>query len=322
MLRIVLALQLCLACWFATSSRVHAFVLPLPSSEPTTTALHMYARDRIGYDRDFQESYQPVGSGMVPYQSHGIVPSGGGYGTAGLNQYQPRGYDRRGDSYDFGQYGTGILDGRGRRTWSSHYGGHGSVVSMGTPDGRPMHGEFELYEGPNHTPQLLRVYSEDGLRNQFHTMVQPRPGIPHSMSVRNVGSLEFPMSTNVQPVMGGGYSGYGGYGGGGYGSGMSSGAPKQTIQGESLKTFQVGHGVQQVLVEMESQGGQIMATVELWEGPGQARVVAELYNDDGANKPFSAVLDTTGWYGSTIAVRNTSPLAFPIEVSVTPYSVD
>ena len=308
-----------LLCLVFLATSVQAFVLPPADTiQPAhqTSALNMFTRDRIGLDRGFQQSYQPVG-GMVPYQSHGIVPSYGGYGTAGNNQYQPRGYDHGGYSYDFGQYGSGILDGRGRRTWSSP-GYDPSVVSMGTPDGRPLMGELELYEGPNNTPQLLRVYSEDGLRNQFHTMVQPRPGIPHSMSVRNVGSLEFPMSTNVQPMMGGGYGG-GGYGGG---NAMSSGAPKQTIQGESLKTFQVGHGVQQVLVEMESQGGQIMATVELWEGPGQARVVAELYNDDGANKPFSAVLDTTGWYGSTIAVRNTSPLAFPIEASVTPYTVD
>ena len=93
-----------------------------------------------------------------------------------------------------------------------------------------------------------------------------------------------------------------------------------TVQGGSLKTFQVGQGVQQVLIEMQTEGGQIQATVELWEGPGAARQVAEIYHDDGSARPFSALLDTSGWYGSTIAVRNTGVMEFPIRVSVTPYN--
>ena len=213
----------------------------------------------------------------------------------------------------------GIVDGNTRRTWSSNpdpfYSSDPSpqLVTMSTPNGRPMHGEFELWEGPNNTPQKVRVYSEDGARRPFQTLVQPRAGTRNTMSIQNHGPLEFPMQAGVQqahsrPSIEP------------YRAGTAHGTPMTTVQGGSLKTFQVGHGVQQVLIEMQTEGGQIQATVELWEGPGAARQVAEIYHDDGSARPFSALLDTSGWYGSTIAVRNTGVMEFPIRVSVKPYS--
>lgn len=212
-----------------------------------------------------------------------------------------------------------IVDGNSRKTWSSNpdpfYSSNPSpqLVTMSTPDGRPMNGEFELYEGPGNTPQKVRVYSEDGARRPFQTLVQPRAGRQHTMSVRNQGPMEFPMVAginqahsrpSIEP----------------YRRGTAHGTPMQTVQGGSLKTFTIGQGVQQVLVEMQTDGGQIQAVVELWEGPGAARQVAEIYNDDGSARPFSAVIDTSGWYGATVAVRNTAVMEFPIRVSVTPYS--
>jgi len=213
----------------------------------------------------------------------------------------------------------GTVQGGSRNTWSSDpftgRQGAPTLITMQT-DGRPLEGEFELWEGPGNTPQKVRVFSQDGHARPFQTIVHPRAGQPHSMSVRNIGPMEFPMRAHVQQVPGHGRVSTEPY----RGRSTEHASPPVTVQGGSLKTFTVGHGVQQVLIELTSQGMPIEADIELWEGPGQARQIAQVYNDDGAARPFSAVLDTSGWYGATIAIRNTGMMTSPITASVSPYS--
>ena len=324
--------SLLLALFCIAGSHVSAFVLPSDSSSLQRTALHSSVQPD-GYSvregQQQQERYQQ-GSGMpqgnFPRQRQAANIQRYNQRTGWIGNQQQPGQGLRvsaSEVYSPSRHqhvyrDQGIVDGNTRKTWSSNpnsfYSNQPSpqLVTMSTPDGRPMHGEFELWEGPGNTPQKVRVYSEDGARRPFQTLVHPRVGAPHSMSIRNHGPLEFPMAAGVQtahsrPSIEP------------YRAGTSHGAPMVTVQGGSLKTFQVGHGVQQVLVEMQTDGGQIQAVIELWEGPGAARQVAEIYNDDGSARPFSAVIDTSGWYGATIAVRNTGDMAFPMRCSVTPY---
>lgn len=45
--------------------------------------------------------------------------------------------------------------------------------------------------------------------------------------------------------------------------------------------------------------------------------LAEVYNDNGHTRPFAAIIDVQG-EENTIAVRNTGPLEYPIQVVVEP----
>jgi len=307
-----------------TSSSSSSTTTGLFSTQPLPDEVRVMGNDDARQQQRYQYAIPQRGGSMQRYNPNtGWIGNQNmpeyGLSVSPTQQYSPA---RHGGQHysSYRDDSTAIVDGNTRQTWQSNpysrTSGAAGVPQLITfeTDGRPMHGEFELWEGPNNVPQKVRVYSEDGFRRPFQTLVQPRPGTLHSMSVRNNGPLEFPMRANIQPSL----------------SAPSTrsvrnnnnyhnNSPMVTVQGQSLKTFQVGHGVQQVLLEMETEGGQIQATVELWEGPGAAKQVAEIYNDDGYARPFSALIDTSGWFGSTIAVRNTSFMEFPIRVRVTPY---
>jgi hypothetical protein len=224
-----------------------------------------------------------------------------------------------------------------------------------TTEGRPLDASVELYEGPNNTPTRLRVYSEDGRLRPFRTTVASAPGAHHyrgnGVSVRNDGPLAFPVMASVQntrqqqhhhqqqrsaittrnnnhnsivdnnSMMGG--SGY-------YARQQQqqyqqqqqrSTAPKterKTVQGGSLKTFTIPESVPAVQVVIVTDGMPMYANVELWGCGGHVKQVAEIYNDDGYSRPFSAIVETPGGQ-NTICVKNTGPMAYPVRVSIEPY---
>lgn len=208
-----------------------------------------------------------------------------------------------------------VLQGSGsRETWINpfNYGESSQEVNLYT-DGRPLVAEVESWEGPSNTPTRMRVYSEDGRLRPFRAHVDSTSygGSSSSVSVRNTGNMAFPIQANV------------------YAEPRSSvvkrglaTATGTTIQGNgSLRTFPVDLTVGSVLVELESQGMPIQAVIELWQGPGQARQVAEIYVEDGQRRPCSCVIDTPSGFGggSTVAIRNVGPMEFPFSARVTPY---
>ena len=213
---------------------------------------------------------------------------------------------------------SGIIQGGSRESWSSQNPintDRSVAVNMET-DGRPLHADFEVWEGPGNTSQRMRVYSEDGRRRPFQAFVETPRQAPPSMSVRNVGPLEFPLAAGVQGMGG---------------ATMTTRSPTTTttaqqvavrskrIQGgDTLRTWDIDATVGSVLVNIHSEGMPIQAVVEIWQGPGTVKQLAEIYADDGRNKPFSAVVETPGW-GCSIAIRNTGPLEYPIDASVVPY---
>ena len=147
----------------------------------------------------------------------------------------------------------------------------------------------------------------DGERSRFRGIFNGG----ESMSIRNTGPLEFPAyaSTRIQPSARSL-------------SDFARTAPRVKVQGDgALKTFSFGPDVQEVLVELESEGMPVDAVVEIWQGPNNVQQVAEIYSQDGYHRPYSTVIDTSGYhYGgtTTIAVKNVGPMAFPLTVRVEP----
>jgi len=204
------------------------------------------------------------------------------------------------------------VQGGSRGTWSSSsYSSEQAEVFMET-EGRPLDAEFEMWQGPNNTPQRVRVYSEDGRRHPFRALVEaPRGG--HSMSVRNTGPLEFPLAAGVE----GGRFQSQSYNrmASAFSNSMTGG---QTVQGGSLKTFPFyDYNIEGVKVSLWTEGLPLMAVIELWQGPGSVKQLAEIYSDDGSAKPFHTIVETRG-YGSTIAIRNVGPLEYPLIAKAEP----
>jgi len=218
----------------------------------------------------------------------------------------------------------GPIQGGSRQTYQDM--GRGGQAFVET-DGRPLNVEMEMWDGPNNTPSSVKFYSEDGRQRPMNvnTNYNGYGGRGGTMSVRNVGSMEFPMRAGVGPGGSGGRSDM--MGGGDYGSmGMSSpydttpipsSARGLTVQGGSLKTFKLPSHINAAQVTIKSDGLPVNAKVELWGSSSHVKQVAEVYNDNGQTRPFAAIIDVPG-EENTIAVRNTGPLEYPIEVVVEP----
>jgi hypothetical protein len=172
----------------------------------------------------------------------------------------------------------------------------------------------------------MRVWSEDGRARPFQSTVSTPYGMSSMMDVRNTGPMEFPVRAGVMPsrdaplgatqlspdqpsAFGTRSSKFGGLG-----------SSSKTIQGDGgLKYFTVDPSVASVQVNIWNEGRPFFGKVEILQGPNSVRQVADVYVDDSRNRPFSTIIQTPG-YGSTIIVRNTGPMAFPLTASVEPYS--
>ena len=215
---------------------------------------------------------------------------------------------------NFPHYATSpetTVQGGSRSTWSSGRYADRADWTLRT-DGRPLDATFEVWEGPDNTPQSVRLYSEDGYARPWRLAVENPSRGSFTHSVRNTGPMAFPLAASSTATSSGGPSGnrlvtHAG----------TSHLPRVKIQGGSLKTFPfTDHNVRSVEVSLQSDGLPVMATVELWQGPTCVKQLAEVYADNGATRPFRAVVDTYG--GTTIAIRNTGPVEYPISATLEP----
>lgn len=249
-------------------------------------------------------------------------------------EQETRGYDDR-------------VQGGSRRTYQSS-GGQTFVET----DGRPLDVEMELWEGPNNTPTKVRMYSEDGRQRPMNILTNNYDGYGRggTVSVKNAGPMEFPIRASVSADgdrmmggMGGGYDDYG-FGAPLRSMGDTMMAPSgirphgmnspyagdrsprpsmsrgETVQGGSLKTFTLPSHVDAAQVTITSDGLPVNAKIELWGTSSHVKQLAEVYNDNGQTRPFAAIVDVPGGE-NTIAVRNTGPLEYPIQVVVEPISM-
>jgi hypothetical protein len=70
-----------------------------------------------------------------------------------------------------------------------------------------------------------------------------------------------------------------------------------------------------VQVDLSTIGRPLDATIEVWNGAGNTPVQIRAYSEDGTVRPFSAVLACPRG-PSTVAVRNTGQLEFPLTAQV------
>lgn len=247
----------------------------------------------------------------------------------------------------------GIVQGGSRHTYATPPNRDASHVFLES-NGRPIDVEFEVWDGPNNTPSRTRVYSEDGRLRPINILSEnaQRGYRGNTMSVRNVGPMEFPINAAIGSIGGdGGRMTMGDRGGeaammdlqGGRGAMMQQqrnglagresayssvqqpftppGSPSmkrgERVQGGALRTFPLDYSVQAVQVTITSQGLPVNAKVELWGTSSHIKQLAEIYNDNGQTRPFSAIIDCPGG-SNTIAVYNTGPMEYPIEVVVEP----
>ena len=101
----------------------------------------------------------------------------------------------------------------------------------------------------------------------------------------------------------------------------------RTINGGDIDYFKVkddhvagtSYEIQRMEVILETDGMPLNANVELWQGPGNIKQIAEVYSDNGLTKPFRAVIETpSDGTTRTICVLNTGPVAYPLVASVRP----
>merc|ERR1719224_277800 len=93
------------------------------------------------------------------------------------------------------------------------------------------------------------------------------------------------------------------------------------LQGNSLRTWSYRSPlVEQVQVELTTEGRPLDADIELWHGPDNTPCKMRVYGEDGDIRPFRTVIETPRG-PNTVAVRNIGQIKFPISASVTDMGV-
>lgn len=202
-----------------------------------------------------------------------------------------------------------VVQGGSLKTWSFASPSVDRVHVRLLTEGRPLDSDIELWQGPDNTPQKIRVYVEDGKARPFNcVMLTPRG--PNTIAIRNTGQLEFPMTSyvsaeaEVDPFDL---------------EKSETNAPK-TIQGGALRTYPFDPTVESVLVLLKTDGRPLNAKIELLQGPNNNKQVVEVYTEDGNDRPFFVVIETPG-SGNVVRVVNTATVEFPMTAVVEPYLV-
>merc|ERR1711871_1017295 len=88
------------------------------------------------------------------------------------------------------------------------------------------------------------------------------------------------------------------------------------VQGGSLRTWSFQSPVvEQVQVDLFTNGRPLDADIELWHGPDNTPSKMRVFIENGDLRPFSAVLDTPRG-PNTVAIRNLAQLEFPFVADV------
>jgi hypothetical protein len=88
------------------------------------------------------------------------------------------------------------------------------------------------------------------------------------------------------------------------------------VQGNSLKTWAFASPyVEAVQVVLATEGRPLESDVELWQGPDNTPHKMRVYVENGALRPFSAMIETPRG-PNTIAIRNIGQMEFPLMAGV------
>jgi hypothetical protein len=227
---------------------------------------------------------------------------------------------RQDQMYEYDDVKPTIVQGDSLRTWSFTTDKIQCVQVHLSTEGRPLNAKVDVWTGPDSTPQEIGVYIEDGSIRPFNAMVfVPRSvgGQKHAVAIKNKGTMEFPLRAAVEV-------------GGLFPSAFSmdevayrlfSNTKGKTIQGGSVRTVPFSPSVASVQLMLTSDGRPLNARIEMLQGPDCTKQVMEVYTEDGAARPFFAIIETPG-YGNVVRIVNTGPMEFPIECRIEPYTVD
>lgn len=202
-----------------------------------------------------------------------------------------------------------IVQGNSLRTWSFPSEDVKRVQLLIRTQGRPLHSNVVIWQGPDNTPQKVGIYIEDGNMRPFCCLAETPHG-QNAVAVYNTGSLEFPLLASVEAVDSK--------------KPMSANLQDKvgrTIQGGALHTYPFSPNVQSIAIYLKTNGRPLEARIELLQGPNNNKQVMEIETEDGDERPFYVVIASPG-VGNVIRVLNTAPMEFPLTAIVEPYEVD
>jgi hypothetical protein len=211
------------------------------------------------------------------------------------------------------------VQGGSLRTWSFATADIERVNVMLRSDGRPLHANVELWQGPDNTPVKMNVYNEDGNMRPFAAIIETPRG-QNSIAIRNTGQMEFPLSAALGVDVGGAV----GKGKADLGSlvrKLETTTAPRTVQGGAVQTFPFDASVSSVQVMIKTDGRPLNARLELLQGPNNNKQVIDLYCEDGMERPFYAVIETPG-SGNVIRVVNTATMEFPMSIRIEPFEAN
>jgi hypothetical protein len=94
------------------------------------------------------------------------------------------------------------------------------------------------------------------------------------------------------------------------------GADAVIVQGGSLRTWSFATPqIERVQVKLSTGGRPLNADIDLWQGPDNTPQKMAVYIEDGALRPFNAVVATPRGQ-NTIAVLNTASMEYPLSAEV------
>jgi hypothetical protein len=216
----------------------------------------------------------------------------------------------------FHQSKSTTVQGGSLRTWSFTNPRIEFVQVMLKTEGRPLDADIQLWNGPDNTPQKMKVYVEDGALRTFNALIATpqRTTNTNTIAIRNTGMLEFPLTAFVNPDRGQGQDAA-------LAVESSFGAFEETIQGGALRTWPFESDVSSVAVLLKTPNGRpLNERIELLQGPNNNRQVIQLYTEEGLYRPFFASIETPG-SGNVIRILNTAPMEFPLTATVQAYSI-
>jgi len=276
-------------------------------------------RQRLDYTR--RRPDDPLINPYNPYGGSGSSSIGyAGYGNGYSSSNRNYGYSPRFDDMDYAGDRPSLarqvfrsqmqthIQGNSLKTWITQPYVEAVHVALKS-EGRPIHADVELWNGPNNIPYKLRVYVEDGYIRPFSATVGTPYGT-NTIYVRNISPIEYPLEAAVAPE-------------------HEVDAPSigemplsypTIIQGNSLQTFRFHHEIQSVQVMLKTDGRPLNARIELWQGPTNVKQMVDVYTDDGLERPFYMNIETPSGE-NVVRVVNTGTLAFPIDATVDAYSI-
>ncbi|KAL3939695.1 MAG: hypothetical protein SGARI_001277, partial [Bacillariaceae sp.] len=204
-----------------------------------------------------------------------------------------------------------VVQGTSLRTWNFRSANLDAAQVLLKTNGRPLHAEIELWQGEDHTPQKIAVYTENGEERPFSAFLATPYGGASAIAVKNSANSEFPLQACVEGDLFDttlNNNNNGAYGpkdspNAGYGSKLAQSTLKRLYESANPRVVQ-GDGASYVVPLEESvarcqvlittEGGPLNARIELLQGPDNVKQVVEVSTEDGKARPFFAVMETPG----------------------------